>query len=134
MIKNNKYSRLADQKTLNKVVKSLKKQGVKVEIAENGAEAKVKIFKIIPLSAEIMNMNSTTLNMLGVDKEIVESGKYKPIRKVFETMDQSKQGLEMKRLGADHAWVIGSVHALTMDGQFMIASNTGSQLASYVFV
>jgi hypothetical protein len=48
-------------------------------------------------------------------------------------MNRSTQSLEMQKLGAAPEWTIGSVHAITEDGQVVIASNTGSQLAAYAY-
>ena len=46
-------------------------------------------------------------------------------------MDRNTQGTEMKKLGSAPDWAVGSVHAITVEGHVMIASNTGSQLAAY---
>jgi len=48
-------------------------------------------------------------------------------------MDQKTQKLEMNRLGAAMVYVIGSVHAVTQNGQVMIASASGSQLPAYAY-
>ena len=39
----------------------------------------------------------------------------------------------MKRLGSASDYAIGSVHAVTEDGQVLIASASGSQMPNYVF-
>src|SRR2546423_3939737 len=49
------------------------------------------------------------------------------------TMDPASQMSEMRRLGAAPQWVVGSVHALTQDGDLVIASASGSQLASMAY-
>lgn len=129
---NERFGRLADDETIKKTADALKANGVNVIVAESGEIAKRKIFEILPAGAEIMNMNSTTLVQLGVDKEIAESGKYKPVKKTLETMGDSER-LEKKRLGAAHEWATGSVHAISEDGSIFIASATGSQLPGYAF-
>ncbi len=48
-------------------------------------------------------------------------------------MDSNTQGLEMLTLGAAPEYTVGCVHAVTEDGQIIIASNTGSQLPAYTY-
>ncbi|MCX6718516.1 MAG: LUD domain-containing protein [Candidatus Staskawiczbacteria bacterium] len=127
------FGQLAKDESINIAKEALQKNGIEVLVAENGAEAKEKVFAIIPQGAEIMNMTSVTLETLGIAKEIAESGKYNSIRKKFETMDRKTQGLEMQKLGAAPEWAIGSVHAVTEDGKIIVASATGSQLPAYAY-
>jgi L-lactate utilization protein LutC len=42
-------------------------------------------------------------------------------------------GRARRRLQSSPEYVVGSVHAITEQGQVLIASASGSQLASYVF-
>ena len=53
-------------------------------------------------------MTSTTLDTIGVSKEIMESGNYKAVRKELESLDRETQGLEMQKLGAAPEWVVGA--------------------------
>ena len=46
-------------------------------------------------------------------------------------MDRATQGREIRKLGSAPDYAAGSVQAVTEDGQVLIASNTGSQLAPY---
>ncbi len=112
-------------------MKALEANGMKAYFAGTGAEAKQKVFELIPAGAEIMNMTSVTLDMIGVAQEINESGKYDAVR--IKLMDKDVPADRKRQLGAAADWTIGSVHALTEDGKLMIASNTGSQLGAYAY-
>ena len=46
--------------------------------------------------------------------------------------DPDKQN-EMKRIGSASDYAIGSVHAVTRDGQVLIASASGSQIPNYAY-
>ena len=46
-------------------------------------------------------------------------------------MNRETQGREIRKLGGAPDYAAGSVHAVTEDGQVLIASNTGSQLGPY---
>ena len=128
-----KWDQLADKNTIDNTIKALQANGINAKFFATGQEAKKEVFSLIPQGAEIMNMTSVTLDTLGISKEIMESGRFHSVRKQFENMDKKTQGLEMQKMGAAPEWVIGSVHAVTVDGHVLIASNTGSQLPAYAY-
>ena len=48
-------------------------------------------------------------------------------------LDFATQAQEMKAIGGQPDYALGSVHAVTRDGTLVIASASGSQLASYAW-
>ena len=48
-------------------------------------------------------------------------------------LDFATQAQEMKAIGGQPDYALGSVHAITADGTLVIASASGSQLASYAW-
>ncbi len=128
-----KWTTLADKETVEKTMASLKFHGIQSFFVDSGAEAKKKLFEIIPLGAEIMNNTSTTFIQIGADKEINESGKYNSVRSRLMKMDPKTQGHDMKRIGTVHEWAVGSIHAVTQKGELMWASATGSQMPGYAY-
>lgn len=116
------FTKLADEKQIERTIASLAKNGITALVVENGAAAKQKALEFIPKGAEIMAMTSVTLDTLGLAKELNESGNYDPVRAKIT-----------KQLGAAPDWVIGSVHAVTESGHVFIASQTGSQLSAYAY-
>jgi acyl-CoA hydrolase len=48
-------------------------------------------------------------------------------------LDFETQAQEMKTIGGQPDYALGSVHAVTRDGTLVIASASGSQLASYAW-
>lgn len=129
----NKWTRISDNKTLSVVLNSLKSNGIEALIIENKEEAKKKVLELIPKGAEVFTATSMTLDEIGILPEINESGDYDSVRNKLNSMNRTTQGEEMQKLGASPDWVIGSVHAITQNGEILIASNTGSQLSSYVY-
>ncbi|MBI2543465.1 MAG: LUD domain-containing protein [Candidatus Aenigmarchaeota archaeon] len=128
-----KFGRLAGDKVIEKTISSLKANGMDAFVVESRREAKEKVLSILPNGTEVMTMSSTTLDAIGLSKEINESGRFTPIRKKLMSMDRKTQGREMQKLGAAPEWTIGSAHAVTQDGKVMIASNSGSQLPAYAY-
>jgi hypothetical protein len=53
------------------------------------------------------------------------------VRGDFERLAKEGKSKESRRLGAAPDYIVGSVHAVTEDGQAVISSATGSQLAGY---
>jgi hypothetical protein len=127
------FDQIADDAALNKTVESLKKNGISSVVVENGEAAKKKVFELVPQGAEVMTMSSVTLDTIGVSDEVQNSGKYKSVKNELASMSRDTQHREMQRLGAAPEYTVGSVHAVTEDGQVVIASNTGSQLPAYAY-
>ncbi len=128
-----KFEELASAESIKRLKEAAVKSGFAIEIAENGKAAKERILEMIPADAEIMTMTSMTLESAGIKEALENSEKFNPARKKLEKMDEKTQEMEKRRLGAAPEWVLGSVHALTEEGQAIIASATGSQLPAYAY-
>jgi hypothetical protein len=128
---NQEFTKLADNEQIQRTAQALEARNIRVLIAENGQEAKRMFFELVPEGAEIFLGASVTLETLGIKDQIDKSGKYDALRPRMFAMDRATQGREIRKLGAGPDYAAGSVHAVTEDGQVMIASNTGSQLGPY---
>lgn len=124
------WNTLSDNKTIETVTEKLKQNGIDAEVVDNQEAAKKRVLEIIPEGAEVFTMVSETLEHTGIAKEINESGRYDSVRKKFE---KGLPGREQAKIGAAPEWAVGSVHALTLEGHALIASNSGSQLAAEVY-
>lgn len=129
LVPNMQYARLASREQIERTAKALEKNGIHALIAENGEEAKNKLFENIPTDAEVFTATSRTLDTLGIPEEVNQ--RYNSVRSKLASMNNQTQGREMVKLGATPEYTVGSVHAVTEDGTVVIASNTGSQLAGY---
>ena len=131
LIETTKFAILASDVQIKRTVKALELNNIHVIVTENGADAKKRLFEIIPADAEIFTSSSVTLNALRIIEEIDEFGHYNSVRAKMEMMDRKTQNCEMQKLGSTPEYMIGSVHAVTETGHVIIASKTGSQLAGY---
>ena len=127
----NKFAQLASDTKIERTLLALEANNFHTLVAENGAEARQKLFEIIPENAEVFTSTSTTLNTLGITDEIDKSGRYNSVRAKLALMDPKTQEREMQKMGAAPEYMLGSVHAVTENGHVMIASMTGSQLSGY---
>jgi hypothetical protein len=128
---NKEFEELADDDQIRRTAQALEARNIKTLIAETGEEAKRMFFELVPEGAEVFLGASVTLETLGIKDEIDKSGKYEALRQKMFAMDRATQGREIRKLGGAPDFAAGSVHAVTEDGQVMIASNTGSQLGPY---
>ncbi len=127
------WTHLATAESLTKTVAALEANGISALMAETGAEAKQRVLELIPKGAEVMTMTSVTLEDLGITTALNESGVYDSVKSKLQAMDRQTQSRQMQQLGAAPEWAVGSAHAVTEEGQVLIASNTGSQLPAYVY-
>lgn len=127
------FGKLASDEQIRKAAQALEANNIKAIVVENGEQAKQKVLELIPEGSEVFTMTSVTLETLGINKEINQSERFNSVRAKLTSMDRNTQGRKMVRLGAAPDYVLASVHALTEEGQLMIASNTGSQLSSEAY-
>jgi hypothetical protein len=132
LIPNQEFSNLASDEQIERTAKALEANGIHAVIAENGEEARRIFFELVPEGTEVFLGASVTLETLGIKDVIDKSGRFEAIRPKMFAMDRVTQGREIRKLGGAPDYAAGSVHAVTEDGQVLIASNTGSQLGPYV--
>jgi hypothetical protein len=128
------YSKVASDENINSAVKSLEEHGFKVKVVDSLKQAHDEVIATIPEKAEVFTATSVTLDKAGLTEELNNSSKYVSVRNKFMAlMNQPEKGLEMRRIGAASDYAVGSVHAVTEDGQVVVASASGSQIPNYVY-
>lgn len=119
---------------VEKTAGALTEKGYKVIRVKTGREALEAIKKIIPQGASVMNGASVTLEQIGY-VDLLKSGEHKwddLHAKVTSENNQEKRS-KLRRQSVLSDYYLGSVHALVENGEFLIASNSGSQLPHIVF-
>ncbi len=127
------FTQLAPADQITKTIESLSKNGMSAEVVATAEEAKNRVVALIPHGAEVMDMTSITLASAGIAEVINTSGNYNSVRNKLNQLNRNTDSLLMQKLGAAPEWAVGSVHAVTQEGQVLIASNSGSQLPGYVY-
>ncbi len=129
------FGQRASDETIERTAAALRAKGYGVHVVDTGEAAKNLVLGLLPEGAEIGQGASTTLELIAIAHRIEESGRYDAVRKHTRSMDRTTpEGLRaMRKLGVGPDWYVNSAHALTEDGTFLIASNTGSQLAPLAF-
>jgi len=127
------FTSLPDEQTLAATVVALEEHGFSVEVAESLDAARNAVLARIPAGASVMTNTSVTLADTGIADAINEGGPYESARNKMFALDFATQARQMKAIGGQPDYALGSVHAVTRDGTLVIASASGSQLASYAW-
>ena len=130
---NLEFARLATDEQIERVAEKLEANNIHVIVAEDGEEARKLVLGLVPEGAEVYANISKTLEKIGITDAIDKSGRYDAVRPKVFALDRKTQANEMRILRARPAYIIGSVHAVTEDGEILTASNGGSQLAPYAY-
>jgi hypothetical protein len=128
-----RFTALPDERTLAETVVALEEHGFSVEVVDDLDAARAAVLARIPQGSSVMTNTSVTLNDTGIADAINDGGPYESARNKMFALDFATQAQEMKVIGGQADWALGSVHAVTRDGTLVIASASGSQLASYAW-
>jgi acyl-CoA hydrolase len=128
-----RFITLPDEETLQATVVALEEHGFSVEIVDDLDSARTAVLGRIPADSSVMTNTSVTLQDTGIADAINNGGPYDSARNKMFALDFATQAQEMKAIGGQPDYALGSVHAISRDGTLVIASASGSQLASYVW-
>ena len=128
------YNELAKKEVVDETIKNLAANNVEGIFVATKEEALAKIKELIPAHASLMNGASVTLEQIGfVDVLQKKEHTWNNLHDgVLAEQDPAKK-LALRKQAVTSDYYLGSVHALAQTGQFIIASNTGSQLGHIVF-
>ena len=128
-----RFATLPDEQTLAATVTALEEHGFSVEVVDDLEAARHAVLTRIPHGSSVMHNNSVTLQETGITDAVNDGGPYDSARAKMAELDFATQLQEMKAIGGQPDYALGSVHAITRDGTLVIASASGSQLASYAW-
>jgi len=128
-----RFTMLPDEQTLTATVTAMEEHGFSVEVVDDLDAARQAVLARIPQGSSVMTNTSVTLQETGLADAINDGGPYDSARNRMFALDFATQAQEMKAIGGQPDYALGSVHAVTRDGTLVIASASGSQLASYAW-
>jgi acyl-CoA hydrolase len=129
-----RFTALPDEATLNATVVALEEHGFSVEVVSDLDIAREAVLARIPAGSSVMTNTSLTLEQAGIADAINDgAGRWDSARNKMFALDFETQAQQMKAIGGQPDYALGSVHAITRDGTLVIASASGSQLASYAW-
>ena len=128
-----RFTTLPDDETLAETAVALEEHGFSVDLVDDFDAAREAVLARIPEGSSVMTNTSVTLQETGIADAINDGGPYESARTKMLALDFATQAQEMKAIGGQPDYALGSVHAVTRDGTLVIASASGSQLASYAW-
>src|SRR5437667_12212539 len=127
------YTVLPDDETLAATVVALEEHGFSVEVVADLDAAREAVLACIPEGSVVMTNTSVTLEETGIAEAIDDGDSYESARNKMMALDFATQLQEMKAIAGQPEYALGGVHAVTRDGTLVIASASGSQLATYAW-
>ncbi len=128
--RNPEFTSPAPEAIILKVTMALRANNIDARVVDTGEEARRLVLELVPEGAEVHSGKSKTLLDVGLFQDLFESGRFDSVRARYMKMDRQTQGREMRKLMAPD-YMLGSVHAITEDGDLVIASASSSQLGPY---
>ena len=129
-----RFTTLPDESALQATVVALEEHGFSVEVVDDLDAAREAVLARIPEGSSVMTNTSVTLAETGIADAINGGGgRWESARNTMFALDFATQAQQMKAIGGQPDYALGSVHAITADGTLVIASASGSQLASYAW-
>lgn len=128
-----RFDHLASDELIAATQQALNARNIETVVVDTGEEARSYVLSLIPEGAEVHMAMSTTLDQIGVTQEIEQSGRYQALRPQLRKMDRIKQNREWRKLASAPDFMLGSVQAVTRQGEVLVASGGGSQIGPYAF-
>ena len=129
-----RFTALPDEHALQATVVALEEHGFSVEVVADLDAARQAVLARIPGGSSVMTNTSVTLAETGIADAINDGGgRWESARNKMFSLDFATQAQEMKAIGGQPDYALGSVHAVTREGTLVLASASGSQLASYAW-
>ncbi|GHO81329.1 membrane protein [Ktedonobacter sp. SOSP1-85] len=132
-LSNSEFTQLASEKQIEKTVQALQAHGIRVVVFDTSEEARTYVLDLIPDGAEVYNSPSRTLELIGLAEQIEHPTHFQSVRARLQALDHITQRNEMRKLIASSEVLVGSVHAITEEGEILIASGVGSQLGAAAY-
>lgn len=120
---------LPDEATISTTVTALEAHGFSVEVVDDLTAARKAVLARIPHDARVWKNTSITLDETGLSAAVdAADGPYESVR--LQMTAQNFASRQMKEIAAAPDYALGSVHAITQDGELLIGSASGSQFAT----
>jgi LUD domain len=128
---NSMFAELAFDEQIAATQEALNANNIETVVVDTAEEAQQYVLSLLPEGAEVHMGASRTLDEIGLTDEIEASGRYQAIRPRLRALDRVTQRREFRKLASSPDVMLGSVQAVTEQGQVLVASGGGSQIGPY---
>jgi hypothetical protein len=127
------YDSVPTKEIIEQAAAALKENGFDTHVVADGKAAIKVVTDIVPKGAEVLTVTSVTVDETGIG-EVLNGEDYISVRaQLMELMGQEDKAHEQREIGSVPEVVVGSAHAITLDGKILVASATGSQIPAEVY-
>jgi LUD domain len=126
-----RFAAPASDDQLARTAEALAARGFEVRQVATASAARGLVADLLPTDRTIFTTASETLRLSGIDEDVNQSGHYLAIRPKLAQLDFLEDADERRRLTAGPDVAIGSVQAVTHEGQVVLASASGSQIGAF---
>ena len=128
------YDQLAPQETVQKTVTALKAHGVDAIILPDGAAVMEELKRIIPAGSSVITGSSKTLEQIGFTDYLKENAHgWRDLHAEITAENDADKRTALRKQSSAADYYLGSVHAVTETGEYIVASNTASQIPSVAY-
>jgi hypothetical protein len=128
LVPNQEFTQLASESQIARTVRALETNGMRTVVVATSEEARTHVLDLIPSGSNVHTAASRTIERIGLAADIEHSRRFRPVRPRLLALDRATQWREIRMLAASPDVLVGSVQAVTEQGQVLLASAVGSQL------
>lgn len=128
-----RYSAVVDPARAERAAAALEAHGFQVVRALDRASARRAVLDRLPSGAAVFDFTSKTLEALELNSDALAKAGYRVLRPSMMQALQGGHPEEARRIASAPDFALGSVHAITEQGQLIVASASGSQLPAYAY-
>jgi L-lactate utilization protein LutC len=128
------FDALATMDQVQETIRAVTARGLKAEVLETGQDALARIRELIPAGSTVSSGASLTLREIGFE-DLFKAGAHpwKNLKAEYlAEKDPARQSL-LRRQSVLADYFLGSVHAVSLTGEVVVASMTGSQISPYAY-
>ena len=107
-----RFTTLPDEHALQATVVALEEHGFSVEVADTLDAARTAVLARIPAGSTVMTNTSVTLQETGIADAVNDGGPYESARNKMFALDFATQAQDMKAIGGQPDYALGSVRCV----------------------
>ena len=131
---NNDYNKIPTGEQLDACVLALRKNGIDVFVEKNATDAFNRVCERIPKNSKVMVGGSQTIRQIGFIKKLESvNAHWIDLHAPIYKENDATMRLELRRNSLRADYFLGSVNAITIQGQLMLADRSGTRVSAYGF-
>ncbi|GAB1512085.1 LUD domain-containing protein [Actinophytocola sp. KF-1] len=124
------FARVAHVDSIHRAAEGLRGRNYATHVVDTVADARLLVRDLLPRDKAIFTANSESVRLSGLGADIDEGGEFVSVRAQLSGLDPADVRGQIT-MGAVPDVIVGSVHAVTEDGELVVTSFSGSQLGPY---